>query len=170
MMMDTEPSNMDEGRMNMADRIGQVTLVLCCGLIAFALWAIWPSDAEGQTRPGDHRVIAPIVRIESGAIDAYTIEMSGRTLDGNAPTVTVILLKERVLGNDATPANMVQSAATSGSDISFSLDPDNTCSPSGCRKGNWYQVRFTPTDSAGNTPTVNLLVQVQDVNLSGRIR
>jgi len=63
---------------------------------------------------------------------------------------------------DASPGDIITAGPTlSGSDVSITLTPDQGCGATGCRGGNWYQIKISPTGT-GVAPTCNFLLHVEE--------
>lgn len=122
---------------------------------------LFAGAACAQTLPDDLRVITERIKIEPIAQDTYTVLFEGRTLSSVAITVSLRKKKQA----DATPSAIVTNSSVSGSNASFTLAPDTGCGATGCRAGNIYQLKIQPTETGGNKPTANILVEVDTVYL-----
>lgn len=63
---------------------------------------------------------------------------------------------------DGSPAAIITAGPTGTANLLLvTIAPDTGCGSSGCRLGNDYLVKLRATDSAGNHPICNVIVQVR---------
>lgn len=108
---------------------------------------------------------APDITLEPVEVETIACVFDGRTLvaDGENILVTTRGVPAQA---DASPQSIIVEQDSTGSQVTMRINPDQGCVTSGCRNGNYYQIRCQGTADDGAMPTGNVLLQVKKVVLA----